>query len=433
MAYRLRDAYTGRLLHVHGIGWFAWDGKRWVEDETRASARAVKAVLKSSWSDAYGDADLQRDVRKCESSAGELGVLALASSLVEFSTSVRDLDPDPWLLNCANGTLDLRTMELLPHDPGDRITKITGAGHRPDADADDEPWTRFLARVLPDPDVRGWLQRLTGVALLGKVVEHVLPIFTGTGANGKTTWHRAVAAALGDYALVGEPDLLMPRAGAHPTGEMDLRGVRLVVVSESDRDRRLAEATVKRLTGGDPIRARRMHRDFVQFDPSHTALLITNHLPKVSSDDPALWRRLRVVPFDVVIPESERDPYLEDALRQDADAILTWAVAGWADWHQRGRLDDPDAVKVATGHYQLAADIIARFIDDRCLVGPQLQVRADDLYEAWQHWAAGDDAPLLSKKNLGIELDNRGYPARKSTGGSRFRQGLALAAEEEQP
>jgi putative DNA primase/helicase len=201
-----------------------------------------------------------------------------------------------------------------------------------------------LARVLPDAEVRGFLQRLAGIGLLGAVVEHVLGILTGVGANGKSVLDKAIRYAFGDYACTAEPDLFMHRDGGHPTGEMDLRGVRWVVVSETDKDRRLAEATMKRLTGGDTIRARRMRQDFVEFTPSHTPLLITNHLPNVSGDDAAIWRRLRVVPFGVVIPEKEQDNELDARLQLEADGILAWAVAGYRDYLERG-LDEPATVR----------------------------------------------------------------------------------------
>lgn len=250
MAYRLADSHAGQLLHVHGLGWYVWDGRRWAEDDQGQATRAVLDVLRAALGNSLGDRDLQQDVRRCESAAGIAGVLTIAAALEPFAATVRDLDADPYLLNCANGTLDLRTGALQPHRPADRITKITGAAYDPDAAG--ATWARFLDRVLPDSDVAGFLQRYAGLALCGRVLEHKLAILTGTGRNGKSVLYGALAAALGDYAGTAEPDLFMHRDGAHPTGELDLRGVRWVVVSESDRGRRLAEATVKRLTGGDP-------------------------------------------------------------------------------------------------------------------------------------------------------------------------------------
>ena len=300
MAYRLTGRYINQLMHVYGLGWLAWDGKRWADDHTGLAQRAVLNILREALTESLDshDQDLRADVRKCESAAGILGVLSIAASLEAFAATVDQLDADPYLLNCENGTLDLLTLQLRPADAADKITKVTGAAYDPDAQG--RIWDEFLARVLPNEAVRGFTQRYIGLGLCGRVLEHTLAILTGIGRNGKGVLYGAVNAALGEYGGTAEPDLFMHREGAHPTGEMDLRGMRFVVVSESDDGRRLAEATVKRLTGGDKIKARRMRQDFVEFDPSHTTALVTNHLPKVSGDDPALWARLRVIPFEVV-------------------------------------------------------------------------------------------------------------------------------------
>jgi putative DNA primase/helicase len=424
MAYRLAGRYAGQLLHVTGIGWHQWDGKRWAFDDRGAAKRAVLAELRHALAESLDDKDLRRDVRKCESASGVAGVLDLAAALKPFASAVADLDSDAHLINVANGTLDLRTLDLRQHLPGDRITKVCRGAFRPDAES--PVWTTFLARVLPDEDVRGFLQRLVGVGLIGEVREHVLPILTGVGANGKSVLDKAVRYTLGDYACTAEPDLFMHRDGAHPTGEMDLRGVRWAVVSESDKDRRLAEATMKRLTGGDTIRARRMRQDFVEFAPSHTPLLITNHLPKVSGDDAAVWRRLRVVPFNVVIPEDEQDRELDSRLQLEADGILAWAVAGYRDYLERG-LDEPGSVLEATDAYHRNSDAVGRFIADRCVTGPLFRATTNALYEAWQRWQESDGCEAVGRGAFGSALDNRGYPAAKPVHGKRWRSGIGLS------
>ncbi len=432
MAYRLANSpHRDRLLHVHGIGWHHWDGKRWADDDQGHAVRAVRDVLRRALQasldlDARAANAIRRDVDKCSSATGAAGVLALAGSMAPFAATVADLDADPYLLNVANGTLDLRTGQLRDHDPADRCTKVTTAAYRPDATAGGE-WRAFLQRVLPDVQVREFLQRLTGVALLGRVVEHVLGILTGVGANGKGVFTRAVEHALGDYADVAEADLFTAREGAHTTGQMDLLGLRWITVSETDHGRRLAEATMKRLTGGDPVKARKMHKNFVTFQPSHTALLVTNHLPAVRGDDPAIWRRVRVVPFDVVIPEPEQDKHLGERLQLQADAILSWAVAGWQDYSGRGGLDEPTAVQVATTAYQLDSDPVARFLADECIVTPHGYVRAGELYARWQRWAAEDGAAELAVKAFAQALERKGYPADRVRSAGRVRRGLLLA------
>lgn len=427
MAYRLAGSHHNRLLYVTGIGWHAWDGTRWRADDRGAAKRAVLEVLRVALGQSLADKDLRADVKRCESAAGVAGVLDLAAALEPFAATVHDLDADPYLFNTANGTLDLRTGSLRPHRPGDRITKVSRAAYEPTADG--QSWERFLAQVLPDAEVRGFLQRVAGVALAGLVLEHVLVILTGTGANGKGTAYKAVNHALGDYASTAEPDLFMHRQGAHPTGEMDLLGVRLVVVSESEKDRRLAEATMKRLTGGDTIRARRMRQDFVEFTPSHTAILVTNHLPKVSGDDPAIWRRLRVVPFDVVIPEADRDVHLDEQLQLDADAILSWAVAGYTDYVQRRGLDEPRSVLAATEDYQRSSDAVRRFLDDEDAVVrlPSVAATTAQLHNRWVDWARSDGADELSARAFGQALDRLGFEVTKSNG-AKVRRGIGVAA-----
>lgn len=425
IAYRIANRYSGQMLHVAGIGWHDWDGTRFVPDERGQAIRNVLTELRRALSASLDDKDLRADVRKCESATGVSGVLSIAAALEQFAATVADLDADPFLLNVANGTLDLRTLELRSHSPSNAITKICRGAYATDARS--ELWESFLARVLPDESVRSYVQRLVGLGLLGAVRENILTIFTGSGANGKSVIDRVIRWALGDYAITAEPDLFMHREGAHPTGELDLRGARWVSVSESDKDRRLAEATMKRLTGGDRIRARRMRQDFVEFDPSHTATLITNHLPKVSGDDPAIWRRIRVVPFDVTIPADEQDPELGERLELDADAILSWAIDGWRQYQERG-LDEPAVVIAATDDYQRDSDAITRFIDECCVISPLVKATTTQLFDAWEKWRAIEGCEQMSLKAFGQAITDKGYPAPKKTvNGKKFRQGIAVS------
>lgn len=429
IAYRLAASYGDQLMHVHGIGWHYYDGARWVEDDRGQAKRAVLDVLRAALSESLDDKELRADVRKCESSAGISGVLDIAAALETFAVTVADLDPDPYVLNCANGALDLHTLELRGHDPRDRITKVTGADYH--VDAAGHAWQVFLDRVLPDEEVRAFLRRYVGSALCGRVLDHVLAILTGTGRNGKGVFYGAIGAALGDYADTAEPDLFMHRDNAHPTGEMDLLGLRWVVVSESNQGRKLAEATVKRLTGGDRIKARRMRQDFVAFEPSHTAALVTNHLPRVSGDDPALWARLRVVPFDVVIPKAERDLHLHEKLQLEAAAILAWAVDGWRDYTEQG-LAEPEAVVRATDDYHADSDAIARFVTDCCLTNPHMHVTVGELWDRWTRWCVEEGAEEIPKKAFGEAMDKRGFTAAKGAKGVRLRRGIGLLADDDE-
>ncbi len=235
MAHRLADAYGDRLLYVHGIGWHHWDNTRWQADKDEARvkraamnviARAINSVIGNGTDEAKR---LRSDARKCESASGLEGMIRVARALKPFAATVDDIDADPYLLNVANGTVDLHTGALRPHNPADRITKIcAGAYLGADgitSDSQAQParvganWEAFLERVQPDDDMRGFVQRLIGVGLIGRIKEHILPILTGKGANGKSVFCEAIQFALGEYAITAEPDLLMHRDGVHPTGE----------------------------------------------------------------------------------------------------------------------------------------------------------------------------------------------------------------------
>lgn len=417
-AYLLAKHYGDRLMYVHGLDWMAYDGTRWVED-TGEGKRAVLHLLRMGWQVARQDRDMERDVRSCESANGIAGVLSIASALESFSTTVADLDADPFLLNTANGTLDLRTFDLREHDPADRLTKVTRGACRDDVDRGE--WDGFLTSVLPDADERGYLQRVIGQALYGRVTEHLFPVLIGKGANGKSTMYDAVCKALGDYATVIDPSLLMAsEKGRSPGPElMELLGARLVVGSETEEGRKLDEPTMKRLTGGDQLTARRLYREPVTWIPSHQIVYVTNHQPSVKGNDPAVWRRIRVVPFEVIVPEDQRDTSLPERLELHADAILAWAVAGYVDYRSNG-MREPASVVQATDAYQADSDAVGRFITEGCMSSPVATATTRELFTAWQRWAAQDGAEALSEKAFSGELERLGYVWRKTNRGKTW-------------
>lgn len=425
-AYLLAEHHADEIMHVQGIGWHHYNGTRWVEDPDGVHAtRLVLAQLRKGRSQETVDRDTLAEISACERASGLNGVLSIAAKLPQFHRTVEDLDADPNLLNVANGTVDLLTGERRPHDPRDLITKCTRAAYDPDAES--ETWTKFLESSLPDAGVRGFLQRYAGYALSGRVTEHILCILFGEGRNGKGVFYEALTYALGTYAGTGEPELFLDRRGAHPTGEMDLRGLRLVTVSETGQGAQLAAATVKRLVGGDRIKARRMRRDFVEFVPSHTPILVTNYLPKVRGDDPALWARLRVVPFDVVIPESDRVKDLPQRLEVDADAVLAWCLAGRRDYLDRGDLDAPEAVKGATAGYREAQDAVMQFLEQVTEKDATDKALFSSMYQRWTTWADRNEFPPLAKGEFRKALESRGIVVRTgSPNKSNYVIGYAL-------
>lgn len=433
MAYRLAAANSSRLMFVRGLGWHTWDGTRWAVDDKDAATNAVLEVLREALAESLTVDDAERDrlradVRKCESANGILGVLRIAEALPAVRASVAELDADPYLFNCANGTLDLRTRELREHDPADRITRVARGVYDPSADQ--RTWMQFLESVLPDPAERDYLQRVIGQSVYGRVREHLFPVLTGTGANGKGTAYGAITHALGDYATIIDPNLLMTSERGNGGPEMmALFGARLVIGSETEDGRQLDAALMKRLTGGDELTARHLYQPPVTWEPSHQLVYVTNHLPRVKGNDPAVWRRVRVIPFDVVVPEDKRDAQLPERLKLAVDAVLTWAVNGWFAYEDGGGMDEPETVTRATDAYQTDSDAVKRFVTTYCVTGPHVHARSRDLFTAWTEWATADGAEKLSEKAFGAELDRLGYPARRTKAGM-VRGGLALPAED---
>jgi putative DNA primase/helicase len=441
-AMRLVAVYGHRLRHVSAWHrWLAWDGRRWREDTTGQAVRWAKSIARrvtmsitTQPADSHDErAQRKSDLRmalRAESSSAIQGALLLASTDEGIAVSPDDLDADPHLLTVTNGTVDLRTGELCPHRPGDLITRLAPAAYRPDCDS--ALWHKFLERVQPDEQVRGYLARLMGHALQGSVVEHVLPIMWGDGANGKGTFITAIHEALGDYADAADPSLLAARSfDVHPTGVADLYGLRLAFLHESDEGRQLAEGTVKRLTGGDRLKARRMREDFWSFQPTHTFVMLTNHRPVITGTDEGIWRRLRIIPWPVVIPPDERDDQLGEQLAAERDAVLSWLVDGHLAWRSGG-LDDPEQVRVATRAYRVSSDVVGRFLEDRCHTSPAASVQSAPLFAAWTRWCQDEGEPPGSNKAFSEAMHKRGFRSTKSHGRMVW-DGVGLAATEDEP
>lgn len=432
IAERFVTAYANRLLYVHGIGWHYWSGTHWTEDKDGLVRRRLVSLYKEIRHEAADIAEPKRrdallsDVKRCESAGGVTGVLELARHMKPMTVAAEQINANPNLFNATNGTLNLETGKLQAHNPSHMITKCAGTSIDPDAHAD--LFHDFLTDVLPDEDVRSYLQRVLGLAMLGMVREHVMPILTGTGGNGKSVLVDAALAAFGDYGLTVDPKLIVKtRHERHATFLADLHGARLVVTSETDEGDVLAAATVKRLTGGDKIRANRMRENPFEFTPSHSLLYVTNFRPKVNGDDKAMWRRLSIVPFDVVVEEP--DVKLPEKIRAQLPAVLAWIYQGWLDY-QRDGLNPPAAVLDRTESYRTENDPLGQFIDDQCVIGEYARVKASDLYQAWQQWTFTNGVAQITLKEFGTRVSDR-FEKKRGTGGAWNYLGVALRAEEE--
>lgn len=443
-ARRLVLLHRDRLRYVPGLGWLCWDATRWDRDADGAAMRLAKATVLSILDEAKamfqtaaaeGD-DAKRDklqkaansrLRHAQRSQGQPRLEALlvcASTERELVAHADDLDADPWLLNTPNGTIELRTGELHPHEPDDLITKITGAQFDP---AIATPhWDAYLRTSLQDPDLIAAYQRRIGYTLTGDTREQCIFIVAGDGENGKTTGAETIATMLGDYATAADAATFTTAASdrAARSDLARLRGARMVTADEIDAGAQLAESLVKRLTGGDRITARYLYRDEFEFRPVMKLWLTVNHLPTVHGDDHAIWRRLQIIPFEKRIQQPDKN--LSRKLRGELPGILAWALQGCIDWQRHG-LGTCGAIDHAGGAYRQREDRLALFIEERCELDATGRVENGELRDAYHAWEnARGDTPM---SDLFDRLDKRGFATGKSNG-KRIRKGLRLVSTE---
>jgi putative DNA primase/helicase len=286
-------------------------------------------------------------------------------------------------------------------------------------------WDTFLERVVPDADVRRFVQKAIGYSMTGDVSEQVLFFLHGGGANGKSTFLNAILHALGDYGRQSAPDLLMFKYGnEHPTAQADLLGRRFVTTIEAQEGRRMAEVMVKQLTGGDMVTARRMREDFFSFAPTHKIWLAANHKPVIRGTDYAIWRRIRMVPFTVQIPAAEQDPMLPAKLEAELPGILRWAVEGCLAWQREG-LEPPAAVRAAVDEYRSEMDTVGQFIEERCDLERTALTKSGVLRKSYEGWCEANGERPMSTTAFGLRLQEKGLRREHGRRGSSY-EGIAV-------
>lgn len=396
------------LRYVPNWGWLVWDGTRWVQDcNGEVERRARETILALSWHE------------KDQSYARVRVMISLAVSEPEVVALPEQFDRDPFLLNVKNGTIDLRTGKKLRHRRRDLITKITPAAY--DDTAECPLWQKFLHRTTGgSEDLQDYLQRVVGYALTSDTSELCMFIIWGSGRNGKTVFLETIKDLLGEYAMSTPVGTLLDTGRTNENNTFyalaRFRGARYVIASETGHGKRIHEALVKILTGRDTIVARPMYKELFEFRPECKIFLCTNHWPQVRGTDVAIWERLKLIPFNVYIPEEERDKQLAEKLRHELPGILNWAIQGCLEWQKVG-LNEPEEVLKATKTYREEHDPVGRFIKERCLHGEDRQTLSALLYTAYQGWCGENDAELISRRSFGMELAQRGFTGYRVTQG----------------
>jgi putative DNA primase/helicase len=440
-AERMASLFGSDIRYCHEMRRFlVWDGCRWNPDNSRQVNYYAKETARLLFAQAgslpeeqkqqleYRQA-VERHARKSESAKCRRDALeCLSAEQTRIPIHEPQLDPDPLLLNCLTGTIELRTAELREHRQEDLISKLIPIEYDPRAEC--PIFMRFIHQIMghmnPDAEpteetlqlVR-YLQQAFGCAATGKP-EKVLFVFYGDGNNGKTTLVEIIRAALGDREYAGEVniDSLMVRpkeaasSNAINSDLADLRGCRFVSSSEVEEGQRLSLSRVKYLTGLGQIKARRLGQDWITFKPTHKLFVDANHKPIISDPNDAIWNRVKCIPFEIRIPDHLIDTELPAKLRTELPGILRWIVEGAMRYLKEGIGEPPATVRTATAGYRQESDVLAEFLEDRCIVDLKdgnCWVAVAELWPTYFKWAesTGQKYPL-PKSNFDERIKRMG-------------------------
>jgi putative DNA primase/helicase len=432
-AEALIAAYGHMIAYVRGWGWLAYDGRRWVKDAKHTVLQHAKATIQQMYWEAANAPDRRERDRLADHASRSLALSRL-KAMVELAESdsrirkdVEDFDKDAMLLNCQNGTLDLRTGELREHNPADLITHISGAEYLPDATAPE--WEAFVLDIMGgDAEMVQYLQRAFGYTLTGLVSEKAFFFCYGpTGNNGKSTMLETFLPVMGTYGAATDWRTFLSTGGGGRSIATDLArlvGVRYAISSEPAKGATLRTDRLKQFTGGDTMTACNLYEPEFEFRPQLKYWLSANDEPDVPESSNAFWNRVRKLPFNQDFSD-RMDKGLKDRMTgQERAGILAWAVRGCLDWQARGKLDEPTKVLFALQDYRDAQDPFLVFIKEQCEAVDGAWVSGKDLHHAYQNWCKDtfgeyDRHRDISATKFYEMARQHGYTVKRATGGQR--------------
>lgn len=376
--------------------WFVYSGKLWQPDPGGLEVMQLCKQLADALLGYAGTLldhrereEYRRFAEKWQNRRYRETVLKDAAGV--YPARLSDFDQDPWLLNCQNGTLDLRTRAFRPHNPGDMLATLAGVNYDPEAAS--PLWEEtVLAAMNGDQELAGYLQKALGYGLTGDTREECFFLLYGpTTRNGKGTLMETYMSLLGGYGKAARPETIALRQGISSAGPSEdiakLCGARAVNISEPDKQMVLSSALVKTLTGNDTLTARYLHENSFEFRPRFKLFINTNHLPR--TDDVTVFRsgRVHVLPFERHFSPEEQDHGLKARLRGELSGVLNWCLEGVMSWAKMG-FAPPPAVRAATEQYRQDSDKLARFAGDCLTPDPEGEERVMAVYEAYKRWCA---------------------------------------------
>lgn len=429
--------------------WYVFDGVRWASQgdagavvelgiETVAAIRQEADTIPVEMNGDGQDAnEKKRDALRAHAQASHarrkiVDMLALAQSHPDVAAKQTDFDQHVWLLNTANGTLDLRTGTLRGHSREDMLTQVIPVSYDPFADC--PQWERFMEGIQPDKDVRDFLQRYLGYSLTGITEDEIFIFLYGTGANGKSTLIETMSALMGDLAATMRAEVIATGAAYAAEARFGMGcvvGRRLITVAELEERSSFNEMRLKALTTGNSVDLEIKHKAAYTYKPKAKFILAGNYKPKVIGTDDGVWRRVALVPFDQQFTDDAEDPmlrkdrHLGEKLRGELPGILNWALTGLQSYLENG-LALPEVVKAATDEYRADSDVLGQFIAECCVLKPSAVANAQELYEAYAAWCIANGHKYVMPTNtFGGRLKSRGLEVKHTKFGN-VRRGIGL-------
>lgn len=448
-AARFLNAYRQTTRYVYARKKFlSFDGKRWNEDQGIVEDRANRIVqgLRQIEADNL-QAQEKAFKHYVNSQKPERRAAILSLIRAEVRISFEDFDANPELFNVSNGTVDLASGELLEHSPAHLCTKMARIKYRKDARC--PKWLRFLLGIFnKDKALIRFIQKAVGYSLSGLTVEQVFFLLYGIGKNGKTTFINVLSRLIGEYATHAQMEVFTARSrssNGHSEDLARLRGARLVTAIETEESKRLSEALIKQITGGDPVTASYKHEHSFTFTPVFKLWLAANHKPVIRGTDEGIWRRPLMIPFLVQFEKDAEkakrenlkvaDRFLEGKLLSELPGILNWAVEGYRLWKEEG-LTPPQQVRDATEQYRKDSDVLGMFIEQKLEEMPDRSRRgasAGQIYKTYCRWCEDNGEYALNQTRFGNAMSERGFSKRKDAGTVHYFGVQLIEAQSDEP
>lgn len=432
-AERFKIAFgDGFLYNTTTQEWYMYDEKVWQPDSmlmAESCATAVTEIMKHeplNTSPRIDKKELEKlmeakekFINKTRNHINKMNMLKSARSLLPATEE--SFNNGGNIINLQNGYYDLDNDEFKGHNPEMMFTLISDATYEPEAEC--PLWEQFIYEsFLGDADLIEYVQRAIGYSISNTTAERLIFFLFGqeTG-TGKSVLTNVLDELLGTYSQNIKPEALM--IDRSKTGDSadpsfaKLKGARLVTTSESNESGKVDEGLIKRLTGGDKITARFLHKNEITYTPEFKIWMATNYKPIVQNNDSAIWQRLVVIPMENVVPASKADVNLTNKLKAEINGILNWAIEGYRQYKLNGlRRNEPEAIKEQRNTYHREMDIVGRFLDECCVLDSQASVKSSDIWNAYRIWCEGNNEYSGSNMKLSMELAKRFTKVKKPEG-----------------